>query len=282
MTMYLVIGASGNVGREVVTGLLAGGKRVRVFTREASGVAQWGDQVSVAIGDLGRPDTVSQAMADVEGLYLMNRGLDESRLHEVLVSAKDKGVPRIVFLSTLLAGAADSQIGRLHKIEEDAIRDSGVPSAFIRPGGFMSNTFQWAPGIRSQGVVHNATGAGQFAPVAPEDIAAVTVRALIDPVLAGQAFDVTGAELLSVPQQVEILSRVIGRPLRCVDISVAEAVEGSIRSGVPPHIANALAQSLETVRDGRGGLIKDTVQQVTGKRPMSFEAWVRKHAARFA
>jgi uncharacterized protein YbjT (DUF2867 family) len=280
--MYLVIGASGNVGSEVVAGLLAGGKPVRVFTREAGRVAQWGDQVGVVIGDLGRPDTVAHAIAGVEGLYLMNRGLDPSRLRDLLVSAKDNGVQRIVFLSTLLAGAPDSQIGRLHKVEEDAIRDSGLHSAFVRPGGFMSNTFQWTAGIRSQGVVHNPTGSGQFAPVAPEDIAAVAVRALIDPSLAGQAFEVTGEELLSVPQQVEILSRVIGKRLRCIDISVATAVEQSIRSGVPPHIAAALAQSLETVRDGRGALIRDTVHKVTGNRPMSFESWARKHAARFA
>ena len=48
--MYLVTGATGNVGREVVSQLLAQGQKVRVFTRDAAKVAQWTDRVEVAIG----------------------------------------------------------------------------------------------------------------------------------------------------------------------------------------------------------------------------------------
>ena len=54
--MYLVTGATGNVGREVVSQLLAQGQKVRVFTRDAAKVAQWGDRVEVTIGDFTHPE----------------------------------------------------------------------------------------------------------------------------------------------------------------------------------------------------------------------------------
>ena len=69
--MYLITGASGNVGSEVVSQLLAEGKKVRVFTRDAAKVAQWGDQVEVATGDLTSPETFAKAVSGVDGVFIM-------------------------------------------------------------------------------------------------------------------------------------------------------------------------------------------------------------------
>lgn len=277
--MYLVTGASGNVGSEVVTQLLASGERVHVLTRDAGRVRQWGDRVSITVGDLGQPQVLSEALAQVEGLFLMNRVLDQPRLATLLAAAKESGVQRIVFLSTVLADTPDSAVGRLHKEMELAIQGSGIPAAFVRPGGFMSNTFQWIDSIRSEGIVYNPTGTGRSAPIAPEDIAAVAVRALTDPALASQAFEVTGGELLSVPEQVAILARITGKPLRCVDITVDAAVQQLIGSGVPAPLAAAVGKSYEAIRDGKGAFLRDTVQKLTGRPPLSFEAWASRHAA---
>ena len=63
--MYLVTGATGNVGSEVVGQLLAKGQKVRVFTRDAAKVAHWGNRVEVATGDFTRPETFAQALSDV-------------------------------------------------------------------------------------------------------------------------------------------------------------------------------------------------------------------------
>ena len=49
--MYLIIGATGNVGSPLVGQLLAGGKSVRVFTRDPAKVSHWGNQVEIAVGD---------------------------------------------------------------------------------------------------------------------------------------------------------------------------------------------------------------------------------------
>ena len=49
--MYLLTGASGNVGSSLVDQLLNRREKVRVFVRSAAKAARWGDKVEVAIGD---------------------------------------------------------------------------------------------------------------------------------------------------------------------------------------------------------------------------------------
>jgi uncharacterized protein YbjT (DUF2867 family) len=266
----------------VAAQLLASGEKVRVFTRDPDKVAHWSKRVQVAIGDFGKQDTFARAIAGVEGVFLMNGGPDGEPFKQLIAAAKTQGNPKIVFLSTILAGVPGFQIGKLHKDKEDAIRESGLPGKFVRPGGFMTNTYQWIGTIKAEGIVYNAMGTGKSAPIAAEDIAAVAVKALTTPGLSDEVFEVTGSELLSVPEQVSILADVLGKPIRCVDVPMETAIQGLIRAGVPAQVAAAVGQSFEAIRDGRGAEVKDTFKKVTGNQPKTFEAWARDHASRFA
>jgi uncharacterized protein YbjT (DUF2867 family) len=280
--MYLITGATGNVGREVVSQLLSQGQKLRVFTRDASKVAHWGDRVEVAIGDFTQPESFAQAVSGVEGAFIMNGALDGGDFRQIIAAAKAQGNPRIVFLSTLFAGSPESPIGQLHKDKEDVIRASGLSGKFVRAGAFMTNAFQWLGTIKAEGAVYNSMGTGKAAPIAPEDIAAVVVHALIDPGASPEIFEVTGGELLSVPEQVGILAQALGKPIRSVDVPTESAVQGLLRAGLPAPVAAAVAQSFEAIRDGRMAIIKDTVRKVTGRHPRTFQSWAKEHAPQFA
>jgi uncharacterized protein YbjT (DUF2867 family) len=145
----------------------------------------------------------------------------------------------------------------------------------------MSNSYQWIGSIKAEGVVYNPMGAGKYAPIAPEDIAAVAVKALTAPDLSDEVFEVTGGGLLTVKEQVNTLSDVLGKPIRCADVPIEAAVQSLIRAGLPAPIATAVGQSFEAVREGRGARVKDTVKRVTGNQPRTFEVWAREHASRF-
>jgi uncharacterized protein YbjT (DUF2867 family) len=280
--MYLVTGATGNVGSEVVRQLLAKGQKVRVFTRDAAKVAHWGDRVEVAIGDLTSPATFVQAVADIEGVFIMNGPLDGAIFRQLIAAAKVQGSPRVVFLSSLFAASPDSPIGGLHKDKEDVIRASGLSGRFIRAGAFMTNAYQWLNTIKAEGTVYNAMGAGKFAPVAAEDIAAVAVYALTHPDVSSEVFEVTGGELLTVSEQVEILAQSRNAPIQCVDVSTESAAKSLVGIGTPAPIAAAVAQSFEAIRDGQMAFVTDTVAHVTGRQPRTFQSWANEHAARFA
>jgi uncharacterized protein YbjT (DUF2867 family) len=151
---YLVAGATGNVGSEVVARLLAAGYRTRVFMRDPSKAAPWGDRVEIAIGDFQKPDTFARATAGVDAVFLMHQSPDQEAFAR-LIAAATESQPRIVFLSSLAANQPDLQVGRLHLLKENTIRESGLQAKFIRPGGFMSNAYQWIGSINAEGAVYN-------------------------------------------------------------------------------------------------------------------------------
>ena len=150
-----------------------------------------------------------------------------------------------------------------------------------RAGAFITNAYQWLGSIKAGGVVYNAMGTGKVAPVAAEDIAAVTVHTLTDPNPGPEVFEVTGGELLTVPEQVELLARAAGRSIRSVDISTEVATQNLIAIGTPPPVAAAVAQSFEAIRDGKMAFVRDTVRQITGRQPRTFQSWAEEHAASF-
>jgi uncharacterized protein YbjT (DUF2867 family) len=280
--MYLVTGATGNVGRVVVDELIAGGQRVRVFVRDPGKVAHWNGRVEVAQGSFEDENSFGRAAAGTEGVFLMNGAAEVGGFPRLVGAAAKQKVPRIVFLSSLFASLPGVQIGRMHEEKEKAIRRAGIPGYFVRAGAFMSNALQWVPSIKAQGVVYNPTGAGKVAPIAPEDIAAVAASLLVAPDGAEECPEPTGGELLTVPEQVEILSKAIGKPLRCVDVTAEAAIEGMMRNGMPPQLSAALGESIAVVREGRAEHVTDAVERIVGRKPMTFAEWAEKHAARFA
>lgn len=280
--MYLITGASGNVGSEVVSQLLAAGQSVRVYVRDASKAAQWGNRVEVAVGDYDTPDAFSAALDDgVKGVFLMNIGSVDA-FRELVARAAMRSAMRVAFLSTtMVESAPDTLLGRLHGEKEDIIRQAGLDGRFLRPTGFMSNAYLWRPAIKEQSIVPNPMGTGLAAPIAPEDIAAVTVRALTDAALSDEVLRLTGGELISVPQQVALLAQALDRPLRCVDITLDEAAENLTRFGLPQPVAASVVSAYEAVKTGRAATMTDTVERVLGRKPMRFEQWLAQHLDRF-
>jgi uncharacterized protein YbjT (DUF2867 family) len=279
--MYLIVGATGNVGSEVVAQLLAAGKQVRVFTRDASKVSYPSGSVEVAVGDLMRSDTLAKAVAGADAVFMMNGVLEGNAFRRAIEAIRASGSPRVVFLSTLFAADPDSPIGRMHKDKEDVIRASGLHGSFARAGNFMTNTFQWLETIKQNGTVFNGTGTGKTAPVAPQDIAAVAVQALTDPE-AAEIYEVTGGELLTLPEQVGILSSVTGKSISVVETSTEQAEAGLLKAGFPPFVAKAVSHSYEDIRLGKVAFVRETVQRAKGAAPVTYEAWVQSQAARLA
>ena len=145
----------------------------------------------------------------------------------------------------------------------------------------MTNTFQWLETIKSESTVYNGMGAGKSAPVAPQDIAAIVVQALSDP-NAAEIYEVTGGELLTLAEQVEILSRATGKPIRVMEISMEQAEQGLLKAGFPPFVAKAVSRTYEDIRDGKMSFVRETVQLAKGAPPVSYKAWVTSQVARLS
>lgn len=281
--MILVTGATGNIGTELVKHLRTDGARMRVITRDEKKVAHLDASVERVIGDRHDPSIIRQALQGVDKVFLLPVLLDNHEADRLLIeAAKQAGVQLIVQISS---GAVRMEtkggIGGLHREIEQLIEDSGIAWTFLRPGGFMSNTLQWVATIKSQSKVFNPTGEGKTAPISPYDIAAVAAVALISSGHEGKAYDLTGPELLSAHEQVEILSKVIGRSIECVDIPIEVAVKSAIANGLPEILVESLAEIWKRIRAGGGTFQTSEVKRLTGRPAQTFETWCHEYRSAF-
>ena len=280
-SMILVTGATGNVGRHVVSQLLHTGVAVRALARDPAS-AGLPDSVDVVRGDLSAPDTLNAGLKGVDAVFLLWPALTVD-LAPAVLNVIRKHARRIVFLSSLgirddLAQQPDS-VNALHADIERLIEQSGLEWTFLRPGGFATNTLWWAPQIRAEGVVRWAYGACARASIHEQDIAAVAVRVLTGDGHGAAKYLLTGPRTLTQVEQVQIIGEVIGRPLRFEEIS-PEAMRSQLLARIPPAVVDgALTYWARLVTEPE--LVSPTVEELTGAPARSFRDWVSDHARDF-
>ncbi|MFF0446526.1 SDR family oxidoreductase [Streptomyces sp. NPDC004609] len=285
----LVTGATGQVGRLVVRGLVDAGADVRALTRNpatASGVSGGAELVA---GDLTRPGSVRDALVGVERMYLFPVTGTAS---EVVALAKEAGVRRIVVLSS--AAAADGSDTTVHLPVERAVEESGLEWTHVRPGEFMANKIAlWGPSVRERRVVRHPAPDDAWIAVHEQDIADVAVTALLEDGHIGAAHTLHGPEAISLREQVGAIARAIGVEIRVERNTREEAREEYIAQG---GFAAAAADLLLGFTDFDGNSLDPSeggdfdlsafgplpsLNDAIGRPGRTFAAWPREHADDF-
>ena len=276
--MYLITGARGNVGRELVAQLAAAGHPVRALIRRPQDADSLPAGAQAVVGDLNQPETFADALPGVTAIYLL-AGYDN--LSELLASAREAGVQRVVLQSSssVPGGDMDNAVARYHILSERAIRESGLAWTFLQPNTFMTNTFEWADQLRAGDTVRGAFPHVAIATIDPADVAAVAVEALTSDVHASYTYRLSGPEALRPADRVAALGRVLGRELQFEELSDDEAY-AQMSAAMPQPYVDAFFSFFV------GGTIDETtvyptVDEIIGRAPRSFEQWAREHAAAF-
>lgn len=275
--MILVTGATGNIGSALLRRLAERDVAARALTRDASrAVVPAG--VEVVEGDLGRPDSLRPAWNGVESVFFLPNGSEDSE--EVLRSARQAGVRRVVMVSSLLAQTdPGSFIGRGALQGEQVLRDSGLSWTILRPWEFASNAIWWASSIREQGIVR-ATGGDKVSPVIdPADIAAVAARALTEPGHEEKIHPLTGPAEVSPRERVRLIGRELGRELEFEEMTAEEALQ-NLKRFMPAEVAESMAGD-DTEGEDPGPGVLSTVEDVTGSPARTFQQWAHEHADAF-
>jgi len=280
--IYLITGATGDVGSKVVECLINSGKRPRVFVRDANKARlHYGDRVEIFVGDLADGASLRTALEGVDALFLVNSGPQIPVRDEVAaLAAKDAGVKHLVKLSSMdvQQGLA---IGAWHERGEAAIRTSGVPFTFIQPTGFMSNLLAWRRSIKAEGTVRSSTGEGRRAFIHSDDIAAVVTKTLTEQDFVGRSVPITGPEALSFSEVTARIGAAIGKSLRFIPISDEEArqrysaVSGSVEE-TEAHVALWRA-----IREQRLASVNDNVEQIVGRKAIALDQWITENIEAF-
>jgi uncharacterized protein YbjT (DUF2867 family)/ketosteroid isomerase-like protein len=260
----LVIGATGNIGRHVVTGLRDRGAAVGTLSRLPGGDA--------AIGDLTRPETLHGALSDVDSVFLLWPFFSAEGVPAVL-DVIAQHARRVVYVSALSAEA-----GGVWGEVEAAIRRTSLEWTFLRPGGFATNTLEWAGAIRAGQPVRMPYPKAARSLIHERDIADVAVLALTEPGHAGRTYALTGPAVLTQAEQARILGEVAGRPAVVEEIS-AEQARASMNWADEAYVDAALDYWRSLVDSPEP--VTSTVEEVTGRPARTFTQWAHDHADDF-
>ena len=282
--MILVTGATGKVGREVVRQLAAENAPVRALVRDptrASRIRLPG--VEIVVGDLGRPDTLPPALADVDRVFLLSAA-DPAQVElqgNLVDAARRAGVRHIVKVS--VAGGPDSgtQIGRWHWTTEKQIEASGIAFTFLRPNFYMQELLMFAPSIAATASFSLPLGAGEISMVDARDVAAVAVCAVTQGGHERKIYDLTGPRALSFDAVADELSRATGKEISFVHVPPEYARKQLLASGLPRWLVGDMLILCTSVRDGYTTDVSPAVFEVTKRPPREFAAFAHEYAQVF-
>lgn len=285
--MILVTGATGMFGGAITAQLAERGAAVRAMTSNparADGLRRPG--VEPVVADMDRPETLDDAVAGVDTLFLVSPMDDRVQVREVnvLQAAQSGSVRRIVKLYGAVEHHGDP-LGRLHDASVEAIRQSGLEWALLSPTSVLETTlFSMIPWIEEVGGIVASAGEGRVAHVAVDDVARAGAVMLTEGVENGRNYVITGPELLTLGELCEILNRVTGRSIPYMDVPDEELQRLLVEeAGMTPEQAEiGVVCHFRAWRNGDAEALTDTYSELTGRRGTAAETWIRERSDVFA
>ncbi|WP_433189040.1 NAD(P)H-binding protein [Actinoallomurus sp. CA-150999] len=268
----LVTGSRGAVARHLIALLEERGLAVRA----ASSTPESPDTIRC---DLTDPSTFAAALKGVTSVFLY---ASPSHIGAFVEEATGAGVEHIVLLSSsavLAPNADDSTVAKNHLDVERALTASSIRATSLRPGAFASNALAWSWSLRSGRPISLPFPGSHNDSIHEADVAEAALAVLTDPGLGGRPYTLTGPESLTFAEQIDILSRETGRPIRFRKVTREEWKE-EMAEHVPAAFADSLLDWWAS-NDGVPVELTQAVRELTGHPARTFATWARDHADAF-
>ncbi|TKV72671.1 NmrA family NAD(P)-binding protein [Rhizobium sp. AU243] len=277
----LVTGATGKLGRRVVSRLLQKEAEVRVLTRRRDDALKlWGDRVEIAEGNFSDPASLKEAARRIDRVFLLSPigetlAADQGAVIDAALSA---GVSRIVKISGsdwTIRNAARSISGAAHAEVERHLAESGIAHTVLRPNAWMQVALEpVVAALRKGEDVPSRFGNAAVSFIDADDIADVAVHALISSAPVSGTFVLTGGEALTALEIARIAARILHRPV---------GVSHNAAPAFSPHIGafeqKAIGEFGQLIRENLAASVNDIIQQTTGRLPRSVEDYLRARLA---
>ncbi len=265
-TNTLVIGGTGKTGSRVVKQLQNKGIEPRIGSRSVTPSFDWNNKA-----------TWEKALEGIEKMYvtyypdLAVPGAKKA-IESLTHLAKELGVKKIV----LLSGKGEIEAEACEKI----VMDSGVDYTIVRASWFNQN---WSESFFLDSILSGEVALPMSDVLIPfvdaNDIAEVAANVLLDDAYNGEIIEVTGPELITFKDIVDIISKTSNRDLNFYDITLEQYIDGMKQIQIPNDVVWLIEYLFSHVlTNPKNQLVVHDIERVLGRKAKTFLEYAQETA----
>ncbi|NMM28944.1 MAG: NmrA family NAD(P)-binding protein [Glaciimonas sp.] len=282
-TMILVFGASGTCGEAVTRALVKEGAKVRGFVRheEKAAIASAAGASEIVLGDLRNMESLEKALNGVtEVFYMAPRFVaDEAFIGRMVIRmASRAGVQKFVFQSALHSNVRILLHHEFKREVEEALYESDLDFTILQLSRLMHNILpSWTKVLSTSLYSEPFSANAPISDVDYEDVAEAAALALTKPGYGRATFELSCEGMLNRHQRVELMSDILGNPIKSVDISVEEWLA---KAGIFDVYEREARTRMFNYYDDFGfkGGNALVLRSILGREPSSYRAFIEKLA----
>ncbi len=272
----LIIGAAGNNGVATIKSLVEKHQdsftiRAGIRTQDkADALTAQFPGIETAILDLDKPETLPAAFERVEKLFLIIGNVENREEHAknaIDAAVASGSVKDVLFYSMVGAEYEAILFAKQFRYGEKYLEASGLNWTHLRTIFFQENFAGWADGIK-QGALYFGIRDGQFAPLNIADIGEIAANILASEGHEGQAYNITGPELLLGEAMAKAFSKSIDKPVEYVSLDEATTLASLLDSGWPEWQAKGLLELFELFASNQAAVVSPDGEKLLG-RPLT-------------
>lgn len=251
--MYIILGATGHIGSELVRILLERGEAPKVVVRNHDTAQRFRERgANAAVADIHDTAALHEAFADGTRLFLLNPPADPSldpdveervTARSILTALERSPIERIVAISAYGAtqGERIGDLGTLFDLEQ-GLAAQAIPFSVLRSAYYMTNWDTALAGAREHGVLPSFFPIDfRLAMVAPRDIAEVAAELLTAPEVGPALVHVEGPERYTAAQVAAAFRSALGKPVNAIETPPERWQPTLTKLGFSPAAAESFA-----------------------------------------
>ncbi len=277
--MIVVTGATGQLGRQIVEGLLTKlpSDQIAVSVQNPKQAENFkGRGIRMCKGDFADPGSLTEAFDDAEQVLIVSVnkfGEEAIRQHgNAIQAAKNAGAKRILYTSHQGANPSSAFVpARNHAATEALLQSSGVPYVSLRNGFYAESALFQLGGLKQVGKI-SLPKDGPVSWTARADLAEAAVAALTDPGLFdGISPPLTGSHTLDFADIAKMASEILGRDIIRETVSDEEYRTTLISHGLPEMMADGLGSLYKASRAHEFAVIDLALERLLGRNPTAMK-----------
>lgn len=280
-TMYAVTGATGQLGRLIISDLLekVSANQVVAVVRDAqkaNDLEALG--VTVRVATYQDVEALQAALTGVTKLMLVSSSdLTSSRFEQhrnVIDAAKAVGVESVAYTSILRADTTTNPLAPDHKATEEYLASSGLSYAFLRHGWYTENYIDTVKTAEQSGSVLTSAQDGKVSSASRADYAAADVAVLLGDI-TNNTYELAGDTAWTFSELAQAISAIIGKDVAVQNVSTDEHIKMLESFGLDNGTAQFVAAIDAAIAEGMLEDTSSTLSSLIGRPTTSLEEGLR-------